>query len=70
MSILQEISGLGDIRHNFADLEKIQKDLNFVPAFQFSDGIKYFTDWVNTQDTFEDLYASSIQELKERGLYK
>ena len=61
---------MGDIRHNFADLNKIKKDLNFNPEFQFCEGIKYFTDWVNTQNTNEDLYATSILELKERGLYK
>ena len=61
---------MGDIRHNFADLTKIKNDLDFNPEFQFSKGIKYFTDWVNTQETNEDLYETSILELKERGLYK
>lgn len=61
---------MGDIRHNFADLTKINKDLNFLPEYQFSDGISHFAKWVNTQQTSNDLYSTSIQELKERGLYK
>ena len=61
---------LGDIRHNFADLEKIKKDLNFSPKHSFEDGVSKFVNWVNEQDISKDLYDSSIQELKDRGLYK
>ena len=61
---------LGDIRHNFADLKKISSMLGFKPKFTFHDGIKYFTQWVNSQEIESDNYDKSIQELRERGLLK
>jgi dTDP-L-rhamnose 4-epimerase len=61
---------LGDIRHNFADLKKISSMLGFKPKFTFHDGIKYFTQWVNSQEIESDNYNKSIQELRERGLLK
>jgi dTDP-L-rhamnose 4-epimerase len=61
---------LGDIRHNIADLTKIKNKLGFEAKVSFSQGIKEFTDWVNTQAVEEDNYEKSISELKEKGLYK
>lgn len=61
---------LGDIRHNFADLTKISNKLGFSPKVDFVTGIKRFADWVNTQEVQEDNYQKSIQEMKEKGLYK
>lgn len=61
---------LGDIRHNFADLTKIKRMLGFEPRFSFEQGLKQFTDWVNTQKVQEDRYAKSIEEMKAKGLYK
>ena len=61
---------LGDIRHNFADLTKINSKLGFVPQVSFAQGIKKFTDWVNTQEVQEDKYQKSIDEMKAKGLYK
>lgn len=61
---------LGDIRHNFADLEKIKSKLGFVPTVYFQEGIKLFTEWVNGQQVKEDKYEQSITEMKEKGLYK
>ena len=61
---------LGDIRHNFADIDKISNKLNFKPIFTFEDGLKQFTDWVNQQEIETDNYAESIKEMKSRGLYK
>lgn len=61
---------LGDIRHNFADLTKINSKLGFVPQVSFEQGIKKFTDWVNTQEVQEDKYQKSIDEMKAKGLYK
>jgi len=68
-----EISGkfrLGDIRHNYADLSKINQTLGFSPKVSFDEGIKKFTDWVLTQDLVEDKYQSSIDEMKKKGLFK
>jgi dTDP-L-rhamnose 4-epimerase len=61
---------LGDIRHNFADISKIQKELGFEPKWDFSKGIAAFTQWVNGQAVQEDKYEQSIFEMKEKGLYK
>lgn len=61
---------LGDIRHNFADISKIKKMLNFEPEFSFETGIKKFSEWVDSQDIEEDNYSRSIDEMKNRGLLK
>lgn len=60
---------LGDIRHNFADISKINK-LGYTPKYNFEKGISEFTKWVDKQDVVEDQYLKSIKELKEKGLYK
>lgn len=61
---------LGDIRHNYADLSKIKKHLGFEPKVSFEEGIKKFTQWVNTQEIQKDQYQKSIDEMKAKGLYK
>jgi dTDP-L-rhamnose 4-epimerase len=68
-----KISGnyrLGDIRHNYADLTKITNKLGFKPKFTFEEGLKQFTNWVNTQEVEKDNYVKSIEEMKAKGLYK
>lgn len=60
---------LGDIRHNFADISKARKLLGYEPKWSFDEGIRKFTEWVNTQDVQEDKYESSIEEMKKKGLY-
>jgi dTDP-L-rhamnose 4-epimerase len=61
---------LGDIRHNYADLTKINQDLGFVPKYQFEEGIEQFTNWVNSQEVKQSNYSASLEELKQRGLFK
>jgi len=61
---------LGDIRDNYADLTKIKNKLGFEPKINFKDGISKFLKWVNLQDVSEDKYTQSIEEMKEKGLYK
>ncbi|WP_294208420.1 NAD-dependent epimerase/dehydratase family protein [uncultured Chryseobacterium sp.] len=61
---------LGDIRHNYADLKKINSLLGFEPKVSFEQGLKKFTEWVNTQEVQEDQYQKSIDEMKAKGLYK
>ncbi|WP_313101145.1 NAD-dependent epimerase/dehydratase family protein [Epilithonimonas sp.] len=68
-----EISGnyrLGDIRHNYADLTKIQSLLGYTPSVTFADGIQKFAQWVNEQEILEDKYQMSIEEMKDKGLFK
>ena len=61
---------LGDIRHNYASLEKIQSRLGFVPGYDFQRGIKLFMEWVNTQKKQDVKYKESIEEMKSKGLLK
>jgi dTDP-L-rhamnose 4-epimerase len=61
---------LGDIRDNYADLTKIKEKLGFEPKVSFEEGISKFTKWVEKQDVVEDKYEKSIEEMKEKGLYK
>jgi len=68
-----KISGnyrLGDIRDNYADLTKIKDKLGFLPKVNFKSGITKFTNWVNTQEVKDDNYTKSIDEMKDKGLYK
>lgn len=72
-SVNIEISGnyrLGDIRSNIADLKNIKQKLGYEPKVNFVDGISRFVDWVEGQAVEEDRYDESIQEMKEKGLYK
>ncbi|MFS2190413.1 NAD-dependent epimerase/dehydratase family protein [Mucilaginibacter sp. Mucisp84] len=61
---------LGDIRHNYADLTKINKTLGFVPSVDFETGIARFVKWVNGQQVNTGKYEDSIAEMKEKGLFK
>lgn len=61
---------IGDIRHNFADINKISNLLGFTPKIDFYEGIKMFVSWVEDQNICEDKYIESITEMKSRGLYK
>ncbi|WHF53044.1 NAD-dependent epimerase/dehydratase family protein [Chryseobacterium gotjawalense] len=61
---------MGDIRHNFADLSKINSKLGFIPKVSFEKGIKQFTDWVLEQEIHEDKLSYSLEEMKKKGLYK
>ncbi|NKI76321.1 NAD-dependent epimerase/dehydratase family protein [Dickeya sp. CFBP 2040] len=61
---------LGDIRHNYADLTKIRNVLGFEPMVSFEEGIGRFTRWVNLQEIKEDTYDYSLNEMKEKGLYR
>lgn len=61
---------LGDIRDNYADWTKIKEKLGFEPKVSFEEGINRFTQWVESQNIVEDKYEKSIEEMKEKGLYK
>jgi len=61
---------LGDIRHNYADLSKVQKILGYAPHYDFDKGIKIFTEWVMSQKLNADNYSKSIDEMKTKGLFK
>ena len=60
----------GDIRHNYADLSKIKKDLNFEPKYSFAEGIEKFCNWVITQEVSVDNYDKSLKELIDKKIFK
>lgn len=61
---------IGDIRHNFADLSKMKKILNFEPTVNFEEGISDFTDWVLKQPVHENNFQNSLIEMKQKGFLK
>ncbi|KOO58207.1 epimerase [Rheinheimera sp. KL1] len=61
---------IGDIRHNYADLTYIKSEIGFEPKINFEEGLARFTTWVNQQSVQADLYETSIEEMKAKGLYK
>lgn len=61
---------LGDIRHNYADITLSKNILGFQPKWSFDAGIKEFVDWVNLQDLQTDNYEASLEEMKQKGLFK
>lgn len=60
----------GDIRHNVADLRKINELFGYKPKIDFAAGLKLFADWVSQQPTITSTYSDSIAELQKRGLFK
>lgn len=61
---------VGDIRHNVADLEKVQNVLGFRPRIGFADGVAKFCEWVLEGDTPPDTYEQSVAELRARKMFK
>ena len=61
---------VGDIKDNQADLTKISNLLGYTPKVKFREGISNFVDWVENQEIEEDNYKKSIDEMKEKGLYR
>ena len=61
---------VGDIRHNVGDLNAISNQLKFKPTVFFSEGVKHFLKWVQSQTAGTDKYDKSLDELRSRGLLK
>lgn len=61
---------LGDIRHNYADISLSKQILGFQPKWTFDAGIKQFIEWVNRQELQTDNYEASLEEMKQKGLFK
>ncbi|MBR5957436.1 MAG: NAD-dependent epimerase/dehydratase family protein [Salinivirgaceae bacterium] len=61
---------LGDIRHNYADITLAKEILDYEPKWSFDAGIEAFCKWVDTQAVQEDKYTASIEEMRNKGLYK
>lgn len=61
---------VGDIRHNFADIQSITNDLGFLPTVSLKDGIHKLATWVLEQELSDIGYQSSLEEMKKNNLYK
>ena len=61
---------MGDIRHNYADIQKIKTVLNFEPKINFETGLKHFCNWVSRQEVQKSNYDRSLVEMKQKGLFK
>lgn len=61
---------LGDIRHNCADISLVNQILGFKPKWTFEKGLERFVNWVNQQSVYDDQYDLSINEMKNKGLYR
>ena len=58
---------VGDIRHNFANLDLAKRLLNFQPKVSFEKGILDFTNWVRHQPLIDNHFNESLQEMKDKG---
>lgn len=68
-----EVSGnfrLGDIRHNYADMTKIERLLGFKPAYDFERGIAKFSQWAQSTGPQKSAYEASLEEMRSRKLMK
>jgi dTDP-L-rhamnose 4-epimerase len=61
---------LGDIRHNFADLTKLNTILNYEPKVSIDKGLQSFCNWVLGQNISELNFENTIDEMKRKGLLK
>ncbi len=61
---------LGDIRHNYASMDKIREALGFAPEWDFERGIAEFAAWVQSTGPKDSGYEASLTEMREKGLLK
>jgi dTDP-L-rhamnose 4-epimerase len=60
----------GDIRHNYACLEKIGARLGYTPRVDFASGLERFCQWTRTAGSSASAYEASLAEMRARGLLK
>lgn len=61
---------LGDIRHNYADISKAARVLNFEPRVSFADGVRKFAEWVEGQPLARSRYDNALLEMKTKNLFR
>lgn len=59
---------VGDIRHNFADISRLQASFGLEPRITLEDGLRRFAEWVGTQPIPEDQLDRANAELRQRNL--
>jgi dTDP-L-rhamnose 4-epimerase len=68
-----EITGtfrIGDIRHNYADINKISKKLNFKPIVELKEGIAELVNWIKESKETDSTvsFEDSIKEMESHNL--
>ncbi len=61
---------IGDIRHNYAAMDKIAARLGFAPAYDFERGIAEFVGWATAMGATASAYEASLDEMRRKGLLK
>jgi len=59
---------VGDIRHNFADISRLQNIIGFTPDVSLEQGMERFCQWVSAQPVPQDLLDKANAELKARKM--
>ena len=59
---------VGDIRHNYADVTRLNTLLGLYPKVSLKEGLKRFAEWVLAQPLPEDQLEKANQELRARKL--
>lgn len=59
---------IGDIRHNYADINRLKDLLDFEPKVSLASGLQRFASWVQEQPIPEDRLEQANQELRARKL--
>lgn len=59
---------IGDIRHNFADIERLKTKLGYTPKISLDEGLRRFSNWVLSQPLPMDLLDKANAELRARNL--
>lgn len=59
---------VGDVRHCFADIGKIEKSFGFRPRYGFDEGMKELIEWVSAVQRPVDRSVASLAELERQKL--
>jgi dTDP-L-rhamnose 4-epimerase len=73
VDLAPEIRGqyrVGDIRHCFADIGRIQRELGYTPRVAFEDGLRELVAWVADQRNVRDDLTQASGELAARNLVR
>ncbi len=61
---------VGDIRHNYASLERVGRMLGWVPRHSFEQGIARYCAWVRKTGAVASSFEASLAEMRGKGLLK